>query len=415
MKKILFVAASAILLAAGCQKTEVLNQAVGDPMTFSTGMAKLTKSATADGLTNLGTQDFQVWAYTAYTDKLNLVKLGEIYEEINGIKVDYTPAAPGSSSATCTTANDYYWPGKDLKLDFFAISSKNTITTASAAEPADETGDGTDDGTTGGDNTGNENPATDLSVSFENPGQGIGTRKMTLTGYSVTAATTDAGADDDLMVAEFVRQDQSMGDPKKSVSLHFHHALSKVRFKFVTAKEQGNETKEIVEVTSFKVDGISTKGNLEVTEKSASSVDAKYGRTDIVLDWKNVGVANTFTYNNTIILGSNEEWDESFEKNGEKAYHATWLVIPQDITNLNVEISFKITHKETENIVTSTRLFPLTRAAGTDSDGNAIEAFDDWGINKITTYTINISPNKISFNPSVEDWDKTETNIGQEN
>ena len=126
MKKILFVAASAILLAAGCQKTEVLNQAVGDPMTFSTGMAKLTKSATADGLTNLGTQDFQVWAYTAYTDKLNLVELGAIYEKINGIKVDYTPAAPGSSSATCTTANEYYWPGKDLKLDFFAISSKSS-------------------------------------------------------------------------------------------------------------------------------------------------------------------------------------------------------------------------------------------------------------------------------------------------
>ena len=44
MKKILFLAASAILLAAGCQKTEVLNQAIGDPMTFSTGMGKLTKA-----------------------------------------------------------------------------------------------------------------------------------------------------------------------------------------------------------------------------------------------------------------------------------------------------------------------------------------------------------------------------------
>ena len=413
MKKILFVAASAILLAAGCQKTEVLNQAVGDPMTFSTGMAKLTKSATADGLTNLGTQDFQVWAYTAYTDKLNLVELGEIYEEINGIKVDYTPAAPGSSSATCTTANDYYWPGKDLKLDFFAISSKNTITTASAAEPADETGDGTDDGTTGGGNTGNENPATDLSVSFENPGQGIGTRKMTLTGYSVTAATTDAGADDDLMVAEFVRQDQSMGDPKKSVSLHFHHALSKVRFKFVTAKEQGNETKEIVEVTSFKVDSISTKGNLEVTEKTSSSVDAKYGRNDIDLSWKNVDVPSEFKYTETILLPSPEEWNQSYTTSGEAAYHATWLVIPQTIEKLNIEIAYKITNGE--KIVTATRLFPLSRAAGTDATGGTIPEVKAWGINKITTYTINISPNKISFNPSVEDWDKTETNIGQEN
>ena len=89
MKKILFVAASAILLAAGCQKTEVLNQAVGDPMTFSTEMSKLTKSATADGMDNLKAQNFKVWAYTAYEDALNKVNRGQVYKEINGIQVSY--------------------------------------------------------------------------------------------------------------------------------------------------------------------------------------------------------------------------------------------------------------------------------------------------------------------------------------
>ena len=413
MKKILFVAASAILLAAGCQKTEVLNQAVGDPMTFSTGMAKLTKSATADGLTNLGTQDFQVWAYTAYTDKLNLVELGEIYEEINGIKVDYTPAAGEGTSANCSTAHDYYWPGKDLKLDFFAISSEKTLTSVSAPATVDETeggtGDDTDQGSTG-ENT--ETPA-DLSVSFENPGQTLGQRKMTLNGYSVTPANNANGASDDLMVAEFVRQDQAMGDPKKSVSLHFHHALSKVRFKFVTTKEEGTSTQEIVEVTSFKVDSIFTKGNLEVTEKTSSSVDAKYGRNDIDLSWKNVDVPCEFKYTETILLHSPEEWKQSYTTSGEAAYHATWLVIPQTIEKLNIEIAYKITNGE--KIVTATRLFPLSRAAGTDATAGTIPEVKAWGINKITTYTINISPNKISFNPSVEDWDKTETNIGQEN
>lgn len=413
MKKILFVAASAILLAAGCQKTEVLNQAVGDPMTFSTGMAKLTKSATANGYTNLGTQDFQVWAYTAYNDGLNGVKEGDIYEKINGIKVDYTPAAGEGTSANCSTTQDYYWPGKDLKLDFFAISSEKTLTSVSAPATADETeggtGDDTDQGSTG-ENT--ETPA-DLSVSFENPGQTLGQRKMTLNGYSVTPANNANGASDDLMVAEFVRQDQAMGDPKKSVSLHFHHALSKVRFKFVTTKEEGTSSQETVEVTSFKVSGISTKGNLEVTEKTSSSVDAKYGRNDIDLSWKNVDVPSEFKYTETILLPSPEEWNQSYTTSGEAAYHATWLVIPQTIETLNIEIAYKITNGE--KIVTATRLFPLSRAAGTDATGGTIPEVKAWGINKITTYTINISPNKISFNPSVKDWDDDETNIGQEN
>ena len=414
MKKIFFVAASAILLAAGCQKTEVLNQAVGDPMTFSTGMAKLTKSATANGYTNLGTQDFQVWAYTAYNDDINGVQPGLIYEDINGIEVDYTSATGEGTSANCSTAQDYYWPGKGLKLDFFAISSEKPLLSVSAPATADETeggtGDDTDQGNTG-ENT--ETPA-DLSVSFENPGKTIGQRKMTLNGYSVLPADNAAGASDDLMVAEFVRQDQAMGDPKKSVSLHFHHALSKVRFKFVTTKEQGTSSQETVEVTSFKVSGISTKGNLEVTEKTNSSVNETSGRIDIDLNWKNVDGPSEFKYTNAILLPSPEEWKQSYDTIGEAAYHATWLVIPQTIQNLNIEIAYKITNGE--KIVTATRLFPLSRAAGTDSAGVEIPEFKAWGINKITTYTINISPNKISFNPSVEDWDtENETNIGQEN
>ena len=402
MKKILFVAASAILLAAGCQKTEVLNQAVGDPMTFSTGMAKLTKSATADGYQNLDTQDFQVWAYTAYNDDLNGVQPGHIYEDINGISVDYD-----NQAKSCTTDEDYYWPGSGLKLDFFAISSANPLTTASSAVPADETGDGTDDGTTGSDNTGNENPTTDFTVSFENPGQAIGQRKMKLTGYSVTAATTDAGADDDLMVADFVRQDQAMGTPAKSVSLNFHHALSKVRFKFITTKD--NTTKEIVTVKSLKVEGLKIKGDLTVTEKGTTP-DNTTGKNTVELTWDNKSGNATFgkTFTN-FTLDTDTEWEKT------KTYHATWLVLPQTIDNVNVEIEYSIKNTETSKIVEDKRLFPLTRKASGEGE-DAVSAFNEWGINKITTYTINISPNKISFNPSVEDWDTAgETNIGQEN
>lgn len=394
MKKILFVAASASLLAAGCQKTEVLNQAVGDPMTFSTGMAKLTKSPTATGVQNLATQDFQVWSYTAYTDELNGVSPGSVYENINGISVDYEIATDGSGS--CSTSEDYYWPGTGLKLDFFAISSKSTFT-----------------GSTG-ENT--ETP-TDLSVSFENPGLTLGQRKMTLNGYSVTAATMNegaaVGADDDLMVAEFVRQDQAMGNPKKSVSLHFKHALSKVRFKFITTKDEN--TKETVTVKSLKVVGLKNKGNLVVTETS-STPDNTNGRTPVSLAWNSVtGEVDYEREFTNFTLDTDDAWEASFASLKEDAYHATWLVMPQTIDNVNVEISYSITNSETNKTVEDTRLFPLTRKASGEGE-DAVSPFNEWGINKITTYTINISPNKISFNPSVEDWDtEGETNIGQEN
>ncbi len=68
MKKIFFVAISVTLLAAGCQKTEIINHVGGDVMSFSTGMGKLTKAdgtaadADKNGMANLKAQDFRVWA-----------------------------------------------------------------------------------------------------------------------------------------------------------------------------------------------------------------------------------------------------------------------------------------------------------------------------------------------------------------
>ena len=49
MKKIFFVALAATLLAASCQKTEVINPVGGPVMSFNTGMGKITKAVgTAD-------------------------------------------------------------------------------------------------------------------------------------------------------------------------------------------------------------------------------------------------------------------------------------------------------------------------------------------------------------------------------
>lgn len=366
MKKILFVAASAILLAAGCQKTEVLNQPVGDPMTFSTGMAKLTKSATASGDENLKTQGFYVWAYAAYEDQLNDVNPGDVHEGIEGIKVTY-------DGTNCSTGDtDYYWPGTGLNLDFFAIST-----------------------------TGQVNAENTASVAFN--GQGTdGARSMILTNYTVNHETPG----DDLMVAEFVRQNQGMNN--KAVSLHFHHALSKVRFKFVTTKD--NNTVETVTVKSLTVgdDGnsdtedvkVNTKGNLTVSETD-NVTDSDKGRKEIELTWSDQSEPKAFSVTKDAVLNTEDKWTETYPSMGEEAYYATWLVLPQDITGLNVTIAYSI--EGGKKTINDSRTFALTRAAG-----EGVSAFNNWGTNKVTTYTINISPNKISFSPSVEEWDDDE-------
>ena len=72
MKKILFVALGATLLAVGCQKTEIINR-VGDRIGFTSEMGKLTKSvgtatANGEGEDNLKAQDFNIWAYYVADD-----------------------------------------------------------------------------------------------------------------------------------------------------------------------------------------------------------------------------------------------------------------------------------------------------------------------------------------------------------
>ena len=102
MKKIFFVALSATLLAAGCQKTEVLNPVGGPTMSFNTGMGKITKSvgtadAEAAGLKNLEAQDFSVWAYadpdSDFASSTVVDATTKIYDGIQNLLVKCTAAS----------------------------------------------------------------------------------------------------------------------------------------------------------------------------------------------------------------------------------------------------------------------------------------------------------------------------------
>lgn len=392
MKKIFFVALGATLLAASCQKTEIINQVPGESMTFTTAMSKLTKAVgTADadqanGLVNLQAQDFKVWTYKAFTDEVNGDVPGQVYDEMEALDVTY--------GTQWTTTQDYYWPGTDKSLDFFAVSTKLWP----VAEVKDET-------------TGNvTTPAVaGVTVDIEGAGLEIGGRKLTVSGYTVDASNPN----DDLMVAEFVRQHQGMNE--KKVNMHFKHALAKVQFRFTT-----NPGEDKIEVKSLKVAGLNTTGTLTVTEDG--DVAANNGRVPVKLVWTGHATPAEFTddYDGNLELKAPEtvtEGETTTVVNNDQEF-ATWLVLPQVITGKTVTIAYDIT--STTGTRSFEQTFALTRPAVEEvKEGETVvtegkEAFAEWKINQVVIYTINLSPNKITFEPSVEDWDP-DTNLEDQN
>ena len=363
MKRIFFVALSATLLAAGCQKTEIINHVGGDVMTFTPAMSKLTKASDADssGTNNLQEQNFKVWAYCAYEDAINSVEYGDVYDQISALDVTYDDGA-------WTTELDYYWPGTAKKLDFFAVS-----TGATWAVPA---GEGTE-------------AVAGVEWDITNGGTetiGAGVRTLEVKGYTVNHTSPN----DDLMVSEFVRQDQSMND--KKVKLHFKHALAKVQFKFLTNSAESDN----VLVNSLVVAGLKTTGNLTVTETAENyGTEDKTGRAKVSLAWEPAAAVADFS----------DDYDGDLTLTAEAQEYATWLVLPQDITGKTVKIEYTINGRVFEQI------FALTRPAVVeekDDQGNVVtegkDAFATWGINQVVIYTINLSPKKITFDPSVENW-----------
>lgn len=391
MKKILFVAISATLLAAGCQKTEIINQVPGDAMTFTTAMSKLTKAVgtadadETDGLVNLKAQDFKVWTYKAFTDGVNGDTPGQVYDEMLALDVTF--------GTQWTTTKDYYWPGTDKSLDFFAVSTKLWP----VAEVKDEEGNVT-------------TPAVDgVTVDIEGAGLEIGGRELTVSGYTVDASNPN----DDLMVAEFVRQHQGMNE--KKVNLHFKHALAKVQFRFTT-----NPGDDKIEVKSLKVTGLNTTGTLTVTEDG--DVATNNGRVPVKLEWTGQATPEEFTddYDGNLELKAPEtvtEGETTTVVNNDQEF-ATWLVLPQVITGKTVTIAYDIT--STTGTRSFEQTFALTRPAVEEvKEGETVvtegkEAFEEWKINQVVIYTINLSPNKITFDPSVQPWDDAE-NLSDQN
>lgn len=406
MKKILFMAVSAVLLAAACQKTTIENPAPEPSMVFKSGLTKLTKSygkadAAEAGMANLQAQDFRVWAYANYDDPVNDVTPGKPYDKMENLNVYYnvvTAEGTSESTGSWSTKKEYYWPGTNKNLMFFAVSGANY--------------------------------GADLEE------QQVVTPNFNEKSIAISEFTVDPNSPNtDLMVADVV--DQHQGD--KEVNLTFHHALSKVEFLFKTVPSD----KMRVLVQSIEVEGLVSKAALGVTVDSNSAVENKDNTNEpevvtstvypVQFDWTPAASEGTAIFTDDykedygfpawgegeaatteieLVNGNKVKPEEAtdFDKSallldGEAEVFATWLMIPQDITDKTVTVTYIINNRQFEAI------FKLDHDSLKGTEENAVAK---WGDNKYVRYTVTLSPNVISFSPSVDDWDQHDTNSATE-
>ena len=388
MKKIFFVALAATLLAAGCQKTEVINP-VGEPaMSFATGAKKLTKgvgtadAAATDKDQNLKAQDFRVWAYAAEEyDHTPTPDINLIYDGMENLPVTFD-ATNGWS-----TTSQHFWPGKDKELKFFAVSGNNKFF-----------GDG---------------GVTSTSV-VPNPAANPADNKMQIKDFTITSPDYNV----DLMVADYVEQNQY----KKAVDLNFHHTLSKVEFVFNTRPVNGIS----VFVQKVEVLGLTNKGTLDVTyaemtKQSGETSDTYQPATGkATFKWNDgVDTPSTATFTDdweTVIPETNENFPDKIDgvvatEEDRKAMEitaavgtdtpanifTTWLMIPQNIEGKKVKITYLLNERKAEGE------FALD-----------VQNIKEWKDNQYIRYVVTLSPNLISFNASTTDW-TTVTDLPHEN
>lgn len=385
MKKILFVALGATLLAVGCQKTEIINPVnpTGQPaLSFTTDLSKLTKAvgtadADSDGMVNLKAQDFRVWAYADYEDPntTTVTELDNIYDKMANLNIGYSEKEVTTDEGktmvgSWAPAKEYYWPGVGKDLRFFAVSGVALGEDLSATSVVVPTITRTV--------TTQDDPATEANEKVESVAM-----KLEVKDFVVNHAAPNA----DLMVADFVHQNQT----NKEVALKFRHALAKVEFLFNTLADSDAK----VYVQNLKVEKVLTKSTLTVTENAGDDKATK----PTVFTWATPTIEQTFEDDykgtadvptDTERLDKNVELDMTARELTTSAENfCTWLVMPQSISELQVKITYVIGKRQFESI------FPL-----------AATNLTAWGANQYVRYTITLAPNKISFNPSVEEWDQ---------
>ena len=238
------------LLMTSCQKTEVLN-VVEDTIDFSTEVGKLTKAIDYSGTKyeTLTDQGFKVWAFADFS--LGNDVNGTIYRGIDGLWVRY------QNGWGIAGNQKYFWPQSGNYLQFYALTYKHDNGWASSLDSKTHLLPAV---TAGTDNT-------------------VPAKSTEITGLDLPVYTVCPEANDDIMVADHIRQDKSV---TKTVSPLFRHTMTKVEFYFKKGGEASDTDAEEASVIILKgitTDPLANKGSLDVTYSNADS------NTDFGFDW----------------------------------------------------------------------------------------------------------------------------------
>ena len=403
MKKVLFVAIIATLIAVGCEKTEIINPNLGTEIVFSPELGKLTKAEGEKDAT-LKDQGFKVSAINAYEDLYTTaVEFNTVYREMDNLQFVY------NNGWALQNGQSYFWPGTGKDLVFLAVSSKT-----GTVEIPEIVQNGF--GITGTAEKDSENNNTGAY-------SGITVNNFTIPNFTVTSPSyvkvagensnvgDQTGADDDLMVAKVViqNQDDSDGVVKGQVKLDFSHTLSKVQFVFTTKTTDTYpvtvnkvEIKDVINTATLGVgvtfaEGSRTSTNTYDWSPSNNAADVDYLAQKIESESENNYEDFVIDYNLSLV-------------NGQELPYATWLVIPQSLEGKMVSITYTIADNNNKDAqgkaATSvfTSVFPLYT-----------NTLDSWSRNQYVRYKINLSPNLITFDPVVsEDW-STSTEVEHNN
>ena len=400
MKKILFAAFAATLLAAGCQKTEVIGTTDHGPaMTFSTEMKKITKAEgdetpytgeLPEGDVNLQANGFKIWAFADYDLAVNSnsVASNRIYDDMSGDIISYD-----NETWEPKDKMEYYWPAEGRYLMFFAISAKEG--TIPDLMPTHGINDPYPSENQEPDFVDAELQIQDFKVDYSNPSN-------------------------DLMIADF--RTQNSGTTPKPVKLQFNHALTKVQFVFTTTTTYLSDgsvdpAAPKVYVQKVEVKDLCDMGDLTVqptTPEPDMDNDGAFV-SPISLSWSNQEESTGATNNGFTAIWPNNEpnFPNSYEsengstitvKENEKfallltdqpKSFATWFMLPQPLdVNKMVTITYVINNRQ------FSARFPLI---GSNKQITA------WGVNQYVKYNISLTPDMILFDADVEEWEPNNT------
>lgn len=431
MKKIFSIALAATLLAAGCQKTEVIGTSTtGSKMTFSTEMKKITKAGEGtdetpytgelpDGNANLQANGFNIWAYADYDLAVNSNNVDpetRIYDGMAGDLIKYN-----SNAWAHVNNKEYYWPAEKRNLMFFAVSAQD------GTFPKGQDG-----------KISNVTPKHGINAPYPSSTQNpdFTGAKLEINNFVVkntaTAATENKPAipvaSNDLMVANF--RNQNSGTQSEAVDLKFNHALTKVQFVFSTTidpyykKDEQNKEGEVQNGGELKEDGVAPRvyvqkvevkdllytGNLTVTPTGNVTPDdnnafvSNVSLTWEVLDdetqftatWPNEGTAfpTSFEKIGTTdgkLTPSSLDDKKSLLLTDQSQTFTTWFMLPQTLAGKLVTITYVINERQ------FSAMFPLEGS----TDNNKITA---WGVNQYVKYNITLTPDMILFGATVSEW-----------